>query len=114
METPTFNFFHHWYPIVPLEDLDPDHPIAVVLLGQRMVIWKPRFEAQYRVFLDQCPHRLAPLSEGRVDEKTGNLLCSYLPRVLAHLPPPHQIQITRSTPASRKPFILSSSPVGHF
>ena len=44
METPTFNFFHHWYPIVPLEDLDPDHPIAVVLLGQRMVIWKPRFD----------------------------------------------------------------------
>jgi phenylpropionate dioxygenase-like ring-hydroxylating dioxygenase large terminal subunit len=29
------------------------------------------------VFLDQCPHRLAPLSEGRVDEKTGNLMCSY-------------------------------------
>ena len=77
MEAPTFNFFHHWYPIVPLEDLDPEHPTAVVLLGQRMVIWKPRFDDQYRVFLDQCPHRLAPLSEGRVDEKTGNLLCSY-------------------------------------
>lgn len=73
----TFNFFQHWYPIVPLEDLDPERPIAIILLGQRMVVWKPRFSTAYRVFVDQCPHRLAPLSEGRVDEKTGNLLCSY-------------------------------------
>jgi phenylpropionate dioxygenase-like ring-hydroxylating dioxygenase large terminal subunit len=43
----------------------------------RLVIWKPRNSENYRVFLDQCPHRLAPLSEGRVDEKTGNLMCSY-------------------------------------
>jgi phenylpropionate dioxygenase-like ring-hydroxylating dioxygenase large terminal subunit len=73
----TFNFFQHWYPISPIEDLDPDCPTPVVLLGQRLVVWKPRFLEQYCVFLDQCPHRLAPLSEGRVDEKTGQLMCSY-------------------------------------
>lgn len=73
----TFNFFQHWYPVSPIEDLVPDCPTAIVLLGQRLVVWKPRFSNQYCVFLDQCPHRLAPLSEGRVDEKTGHLMCSY-------------------------------------
>jgi phenylpropionate dioxygenase-like ring-hydroxylating dioxygenase large terminal subunit len=73
----TFNFFQHWYPISPLEDLNPNRPTPIVVLGRRVVVWKPRFSNQYCVFLDQCPHRLAPLSEGRVDEKTGHLMCSY-------------------------------------
>lgn len=72
-----FNFFQHWYPLTPVEDLDPNQPTRVTLLGQPLVIWKPKSSETYRVFLDQCPHRLAPLSEGRVDEKTGHLMCSY-------------------------------------
>lgn len=74
---PEFNFFQHWYPLSPVEDLDPKRPTAVTVLGLQLVIWKPNSSETYRVFLDQCPHRLAPLSEGRVDEKTGNLMCSY-------------------------------------
>ena len=76
MET-EFNFFQHWYPLSPIEDIDPKQPTPVTLLGLRLVIWKPGSSDQYRVFMDQCPHRLAPLSEGRVEEKTGNLMCSY-------------------------------------
>ena len=72
-----FNFFQQWYPISPVEDLDPKRPTPVTLLGLGLVIWKPSNANQYCVFLDQCPHRLAPLSEGRVDEKTGHLMCSY-------------------------------------
>ncbi len=72
-----FNFFQHWYPLSPIEDLDPEIPVPVTLLGMRLVIWKPRYSQNYQVFLDVCPHRLAPLSEGRVDDKTGNLMCSY-------------------------------------
>jgi len=30
-----------------------------------------------RAFQDRCPHRLAPLSEGIIDAKTGHLLCNY-------------------------------------
>ncbi|MEO0839005.1 MAG: Rieske 2Fe-2S domain-containing protein [Cyanobacteria bacterium J06643_5] len=71
-----FNFFQQWYPVSPVEDIDPQKPTAVTVLGIRLVIWKPR-TSDYQVFLDKCPHRLAPLSEGRVDEKTGNLMCSY-------------------------------------
>lgn len=72
-----FNFFQQWYPLSPLEDLKRDRPTPVTLLGMRLVIWKPQNADSFRVFLDQCPHRLAPLSEGRVDEETGNLMCSY-------------------------------------
>lgn len=74
---PEFNFFQHWYPLSPIEDLDPKRPTAVTILGLHLVIWKPKFSETFRVFLDQCPHRLAPLSEGRIDDQTGNLMCSY-------------------------------------
>ena len=72
-----FNFFQQWYPVSPLQDLKRDRPTPVTLLGMRLVIWKPQNADSFKVFLDQCPHRLAPLSEGRVDEETGNLMCSY-------------------------------------
>lgn len=72
-----FDFFRQWYPLSPIEDINPKCPTTVVILGLRLVIWKSKSSKAYQVFLDQCPHRLAPLSEGRVDEKTGNLMCSY-------------------------------------
>lgn len=70
-----FDYTSAWYPLAPLEDLQPERPTPVQLLGRRYVIWKPPGEG-YRVFLDQCPHRLAPLSEGRLDGE-GRLMCSY-------------------------------------
>ena len=72
----SFNFFQHWYPLLPIEDLVPSQPITATLLGIPLVIWKPTSSRAYQVFLDRCPHRLAPLSEGRIDE-SGNLMCSY-------------------------------------
>ncbi|NES24081.1 MAG: Rieske 2Fe-2S domain-containing protein [Symploca sp. SIO3E6] len=74
---PEFNFFQNWYPLSPLEDLDPKKPTPVTLLGMGLVIWKQKSTENYQVFLDQCPHRLAPLSEGLIEKKTGNLMCSY-------------------------------------
>lgn len=72
-----FNFFQHWYPLIPIEDIDPKRPTAVTLLGMPLVIWRSPASSEYGVFLDQCPHRLAPLSEGHIYEKTGNLMCAY-------------------------------------
>ncbi|AKG21962.1 aromatic ring-hydroxylating dioxygenase subunit alpha [Calothrix sp. 336/3] len=72
-----FNFFQHWYPIIPLIDLDVKKPTPAMVLGMRLVIWKPKHSEKFSVFLDKCPHRLAPLTEGRIDEETGNLMCSY-------------------------------------
>lgn len=75
--TSEFNFFQNWYPVSPIEDIDPNRPTPVTIIGKRLVIWKPKSSPNYQVFLDICSHRLAPLSEGRIDEKTGNLMCSY-------------------------------------
>lgn len=72
-----FNFFQQWYPVSPVEDLDPSKPTTITILGMRLVVWKPGDSDKFRIFLDECPHRLAPLSEGRIDEKTGNLSCAY-------------------------------------
>lgn len=73
----TFNFFQQWYPILPIADLKPDRPLSPRILDTKLVIWKPRDSSHYSAFLDHCPHRLAPLSEGRIDEKTGHLECCY-------------------------------------
>jgi len=73
----TFNFFQHWYPILPIEDLATDRPMAATLLEMPLVIWKPWGKSQYSAFIDRCPHRLAPLSEGRIDERTDQLECCY-------------------------------------
>ncbi len=72
----SFDFFQHWYPLLPLEDIDPQKPTTATVLGIPLVIWKPTSSDTYQIFLDRCPHRLAPLSEGRIDE-SGNLMCSY-------------------------------------
>lgn len=72
----SFNFFQHWYPLLPVEDIDPQKLTTATLLETPLVIWKPSSSSTYQVFLDRCPHRLAPLSEGRIDE-SGNLMCSY-------------------------------------
>ncbi|VEP18291.1 Ring-hydroxylating dioxygenase, large terminal subunit [Hyella patelloides LEGE 07179] len=73
----SFNFFQHWYPLLPVEDIDPQKLTTATLLGIPLVIWKQPSSKTYQVFLDRCPHRLAPLSEGRIDDKSNNLMCSY-------------------------------------
>ena len=71
----SFDFFQHWYPLLPLEDIDPHQPTTATVLGIPLVIWTED-SSTYQIFLDRCPHRLAPLSEGRIDAN-GNLMCSY-------------------------------------
>jgi phenylpropionate dioxygenase-like ring-hydroxylating dioxygenase large terminal subunit len=46
------------------------------LFGRKTEEDDTKVEGQWRVFVDKCPHRLVPLSEGRV-ESDGSLLCSY-------------------------------------
>ncbi|CAN0374605.1 unnamed protein product, partial [Laminaria digitata] len=45
------------------------------LLGKDLVVWR-NSEGTWATFDDRCPHRAAPLTEGRV-EKDGSLLCAY-------------------------------------
>lgn len=71
----TFQWIKQWYPIAVIEFLDPSRPQALQLLGKDVVIWRDSAK-QWHCFADACPHRLAPLSEGRV-EPDGTLLCAY-------------------------------------
>jgi phenylpropionate dioxygenase-like ring-hydroxylating dioxygenase large terminal subunit len=109
-----FNFFQNWYPLSPIEDIDSTRPTPVTLLGIRLVIWKPQSSENYQVFIDQCPHRLAPLSEGRIDEKTGNLTCSYHgwqfnPQgICTHIPQAENLEIVTK---NQNNFCVTSLPV---
>lgn len=65
-----------WYAVAVLEHLDPAKPTPAQLLGMDLVLWRDK-TGTWRAFQDCCPHRLAPLSEGRIDDKSGNLYCNY-------------------------------------
>eukprot|EP01018_Ginkgo_biloba_P018176 Gb_36694 [translate_table: standard] len=71
-----FNWLSQWYPIAPEYDLDKRVPHAFTVVGFDIVVWWDKNGQNWLVFDDRCPHRLAPLSEGRIDED-GDLQCSY-------------------------------------
>lgn len=71
-----FDWKECWYPVHYLEDLDKTQLTRFTLLGRDLVLWWDPQASCWRAFEDQCPHRLAPLSEGRVNE-AGLLECPY-------------------------------------
>lgn len=71
-----FDWTEVWYPIAYVQDLDRERPTRFTLMEQDLVIWWDRTVETWRVFADRCPHRLAPLSQGRIAED-GLLECPY-------------------------------------
>jgi phenylpropionate dioxygenase-like ring-hydroxylating dioxygenase large terminal subunit len=71
-----FDWKEVWYPVYYIEDLDRSKPTPFTLLDRNLVIWWDTTGVTWRVFEDKCPHRLAPLSEGRINE-SGWLECPY-------------------------------------
>ncbi|CAI5460350.1 unnamed protein product, partial [Closterium sp. Yama58-4] len=71
----TFEWSRAWYAVGVAADMDAARPHAVTVVGRPLVLWRDASGA-WRCFLDQCPHRLVPLSEGRIDAE-GRLACSY-------------------------------------
>lgn len=70
-----FDWFKAWYPMSPLQFLDPDVPNPMKVLGKSIVAWKAEGGA-WKVVEDSCPHRMAPLSLGFINEKR-QLVCRY-------------------------------------
>ncbi len=63
-----FDWRRTWYPVAQLESLEASTvPSAVTVLGERIALWRDAGGA-WRALRDLCPHRLAPLSAGRVAE----------------------------------------------
>ena len=80
---PVFDWFDHWYPLHAVDTMDPTRPHKAQLLGMNLVLWNDgvtvageRREGRWNAYRDACPHRRAPLSEGRVEDD-GLLMCSY-------------------------------------
>jgi len=80
-----YDFQRQWYPVGVVSDFNrfvaKREPIRIDLLGKRYAVWKKDFKSKeetddWSVTLDICPHRLAPLTEGRICD-SGNLMCSY-------------------------------------
>ncbi|KAH7622547.1 hypothetical protein Ndes2526B_g03378 [Nannochloris sp. 'desiccata'] len=70
----SFDWKDHWYPVVFEHDVAPGQLYKFTLLNTPIVIW--RDGAAVRAFRDACPHRLVPLSEGRI-APNGCLECPY-------------------------------------
>ncbi|KAI9184770.1 hypothetical protein LWI28_000915 [Acer negundo] len=78
-ETPDEKFDWYsssWCPVIPVCDLDKRVPHGKKVLGLDIVVWWDKNDSSWKVFDDACPHRLAPLSDGRID-KWGRLQCAY-------------------------------------
>lgn len=71
-----FDWLEAWHPVAYVEDLNQNQPTPFTLLNINVVIWWDRQTQSWRVLEDKCPHRLAPLSEGRIAED-GLLECPY-------------------------------------
>ena len=71
-----FDWQEVWYPVFYVEDLDKTKPAKFTLLERDLVIWWDRQTNAWKAFDDRCPHRLVPLSEGRIAED-GLLECPY-------------------------------------
>ncbi len=71
-----FDLQEVWYPVHYIEDLDKTQLTRFTLLERDLVLWWDKNAQTWRAFEDQCPHRLAPLSEGRINE-SGWLECPY-------------------------------------
>ncbi|GAB4823576.1 hypothetical protein N2152v2_010622 [Parachlorella kessleri] len=75
-EPANFSWAKHWYAVCAARDVDPSRPLPLTLLGKNLVIWKNSSTGQWSCLEDRCPHRAAPLSEGKI-WPDGNLCCSY-------------------------------------
>lgn len=62
-----------WYPVALAGELGDDAPVAVELLGTWWVL--ARLGGELTAFVDECPHRLIPLSDGAICDAT--LQCAY-------------------------------------
>lgn len=69
-----FDWKRQWYPLAFVKTTDKDVPHRLELFGEHLVFWWDSLA--WRAMLDECPHRLAPLSEGRIDE-AGCIECPY-------------------------------------
>lgn len=63
-----------WYAAAWADELPPDGRLARTFLETPVLIWRDR-GGWLRALADRCPHRLAPLSRGKIEQ--GIVTCGY-------------------------------------
>jgi phenylpropionate dioxygenase-like ring-hydroxylating dioxygenase large terminal subunit len=67
-----------WLPILSIAShAGNDLPISIEVAGEKLVVWNNPKSKEWSVMQDACPHRQAPLSQGRVDPESGCIECPY-------------------------------------
>lgn len=75
----SFDWERRWYPVLWAEDFDASRPFAFTLWDRPLVLVRDVGSGEFAAMDDRCPHRAAPLSEGRVYVREGRtvLECGY-------------------------------------
>ncbi len=66
-----------WIPLFSASALKGLGPQRVQVMGLELAVWQANATGPWSVMTDACPHRLAPLSQGRVDPLTNCIECPY-------------------------------------
>lgn len=66
-----------WIPVGSASALAPLSPTSITVMNREFAVWKDKLTSRWSVLLDECPHRLAPLSQGRINPKSGCIECPY-------------------------------------
>jgi phenylpropionate dioxygenase-like ring-hydroxylating dioxygenase large terminal subunit len=66
-----------WIPIGSAAALASLSPTCIKVMNMDLAVWYSEETKQWSVLSDACPHRLAPLSQGRINPATGCIECAY-------------------------------------
>lgn len=75
-----------WLPLGSASSLTGLNPTQIRICGLDIAVWhkplptnakKNEVATEWSAMIDACPHRLAPLSQGRVDPNSGCIECPY-------------------------------------
>lgn len=72
---PPLGYREYWYPALPAEDVKPNKPSVLRMLGTDVVFFRDQ-KGEVQALLDWCPHRAVYLSMGRC-YYNGFLTCGY-------------------------------------
>eukprot|EP00977_Amphora_coffeiformis_P000887 scaffold190_cov171-Amphora_coffeaeformis.AAC.12 len=76
MDGSSKKFPRTWVPLAAIDHLDPDRPTPLEFMGAKYVCYQDN-AGEWVVMDDRCPHRLAPLSEGRIEREKNTIECAY-------------------------------------
>ena len=63
-----------WFPVISVSEISDTKPFPINICYDEYVVWKS--DDSWSIVKDVCPHKLAPLSQGRINEN-NNIECPY-------------------------------------